>query len=120
MLYFSTSRFACQVLFSELFSPGTLIQAVRSREELVYFTTLFRACQELFSSFPASFQARNPAFRPLFHKSRPLRRTHLVYHARARLSSTFFSSKPEVRPASARSLPALYRFFRARLTGAQI
>ena len=99
------------MLFSELFSPGTLIQAVHSREELVYFTTLFRACQELFSSFPAPFQARNPVFRPLFHKSRPLRRTHSVYHARTRLSSTFFSSNPKVRPASARSLPALAAFF---------
>ena len=122
-IYFSTLFFACQVLFQKFFnfSPKHSHSSfVRPFEELVHFTTLFRACQELFSSFPASFQARNPVFRPLFHKSRPLRRTRSVYHAHARLSSTFFSSNPKVRPASARSLPTLCRFFRARLTGAQI
>ena len=66
----------------------------------------FQVFSELFSSKPLDFvlfQARShlPA------------RTHLVYHALTRLSSTFFSPLPKVRPASARSLPSAFLFFHA-------
>ena len=83
---------------------------VRPFEELVHFTTLFRACQELFSRLSAVFTPLCLDFK-LF--SEPFRVSCELVYFNTRIplcQALFFRSLSEVRPGSPRFLPSFLLF----------
>ena len=88
-----TSRpFWCFVFLSRCLIYKVHALVSHSGWRAIYFSTLCFACQELFQVFSGLFSPE-PLFSVLFQARTYLpARTHLVYHAHSRLSSTFFWS----------------------------
>ena len=85
--------FWCFVFLSRCLIYKVHALASHSGWRAIYFSTLCFACQELFFKFFSGLFSPEPLVSVLFQaRSHLPARTHLVYHAHSRLSSTFFWS----------------------------